>query len=91
MSKLDSSAFDIEFPQHVPMGKREYWLNWVSEKGASVEQLSDNVYRFGCTRQKQLAYVGWAIYHTNLSHLCKVVAVTGGAEARASAYAQPPN
>jgi len=88
---LDSSAFDIEFPLHVPMDKREYWLNWVSEKGACVERLSENVYRVSCIRAKQLAYVGWAIYHTNLSSLCKVVAVSGAAEAQANVYTKPPN
>ena len=84
------STFQIVFPEHTAARSIAQWLDWLSNRGATIEPLPGNAYRISCSRAKQLAAVGWAIYHTNLATLCRVESVSGEAEARASAYTESP-
>jgi len=86
---MEPSSFTIAIPRHVDAKDRNYWLEWLREKGADVEPLNENNYRISCSRARQLEYVGWALYHTALSRISNVLEVSGAAEARASAYSQP--
>jgi len=84
------STFEIAFPEHTAAGPIAYWLDWLSNRGAAIEALPGHIYRISCGRSKQLAAVGWAIYHADLATLCRVVAVSDEAEDRASAYTESP-
>jgi hypothetical protein len=88
---VESASFTIEFPEHLPRAKWQYCLNQLSDTGASIEETGDRLFRVVCSKPKQLAHVGWTLFHTHFRDLCRVVAVSGGAEAQASAYPKPPN
>jgi len=87
---MEPGSFTIEFPQHLPSEKRKYCLDQLSNIGASVERHADYVFRVVCSKPSELAHVGWVLFHTHLSDLCRVTSTSGGAEARASAYQKPP-
>jgi len=76
----------IEFPEHLPPEKRKHRLDQLSNTGASVERHADHVFRVVCSKPVELAHVGWLLFHTHLSDLCRVTSTSGGAEARAGAY-----
>ncbi len=86
---MEPSSFTITIPRHVDAKQRNYWLEWLREKGAEVESVNEDTYRVSCYRTRQLEYVGWALYHTALAKLSVVLEVSGAAEARASAYSRP--
>ena len=94
IAKLDGmqpSSFTIELPEHLADGKWEYWHQWFTDKGATVEAQGGRTYRIVCTRNSQLAYVGWAVFHTALASMCTVVATSGLAKPHASDYPKPSN
>ena len=88
---MQPSSFTIELPEHFAREKWDYWFQWLKDKGADVKPMGDRTFQVICTRNNQLAYVGWAIFHTGLSSLCTVVGTTGLAKPHASAYSKPPN
>jgi hypothetical protein len=87
---MEPASFTIEFPEHLPPEKRKYCLDQLSNTGASVERHADHVFRVVCSKPSELAHVGWVLFHTHLSDLCRVTSTSGGAEPRASAYQKPP-
>jgi len=87
---VEPGTFTIKFPEHLPRGKWQYCLNQLSDTGALVESESDFVFRVVCVKPRQLAYVGWALFHTHFAKLCEVVTTTGSAEPHANAYPKPP-
>ena len=88
-SRLERASFTIEFPEHLPADRRTYCLNRLSTVGASVTEVSDGVFRIGCSTRNELAQVGWVLFHTHIADLCRVTGTSGDAEAKASAYPQP--
>ena len=62
---MESASFTIEFPQHLPREKWQYCLTQLSGTGAAVEQENERVFRVVCSKPKQLAHVGWALFHTH--------------------------
>lgn len=84
------SSFTIEFPEHLPSEKRQYVIGHLSDTGATIEPVSDGVFRVICLKNKELEHVGWALFHTHFSHCCRVIETSGKAENKASAYAKPP-
>jgi hypothetical protein len=86
---MEQASFTIEFPEHLPREKWQYCLTQLTDTGAAVEQETERVFRVICSKRKQLAHVGWALFHTHFSNLCRVVATSGEAENRASAYPKP--
>ena len=90
ISFMEPASFTIEFPEHLPTEKQKYCLDQLSNTGASVERHADHVFRVVCSKPSELAHVGWVLFHTHLSDLCRVISTSGGAEARASAYQKPP-
>jgi len=89
ISFMEPVSFTIEVQEHLPPEKREYCLDQLSNTGASVERHTDHVFRVVCSKPSELARVGWLLFHTHLSSLCRVTSTSGGAEARASAYQKP--
>jgi hypothetical protein len=87
---MEPASFTIEFPEHLPREKRQYCLDQLSATGASVEPKSERVFRIICSKPNQHAHVGWALFQTHFSSLCRVIGTSGGAEDRATAYAKPP-
>lgn len=86
---MEFSTFEIEFPAHVAARDRDYWLEWVVDKGGQVEQLGPLAYRLYCTRPRQLEHVGWALFQTAFSKIARVTLVSGAAQSHASAYSLP--
>jgi hypothetical protein len=87
---MEPSSFTIEFPERLPSEKRQYCLDHLADAGASVESQGEQTFRIVCSKRAQLAMVGWALFHTHFSRLCRVVASSGSAEVRADAYQRPP-
>jgi hypothetical protein len=87
---MEPPSFTIEFLEHLPPERRQYCLAQLGDTGAAVEQIGDRVYCVVCSKPKQLAHVGWALFHTHFSSLCRVIATSGEAEDRASTYLKPP-
>ena len=88
---LEPASFTIEFPEHLPRAKWQYCLDQLTSHGAQVQPESERAFRVVCEKPKPLAYVGWALFNTHFAQLCKVIATSGGAERRASAYPVPKN
>jgi hypothetical protein len=86
---MELASFTIEFPEHVKAATRKRSLDLCCEKGASVEQLSDRVFKVVCSSPRVLAIVGWLLLQTSVGDSCRVISTSGGAEARASAYPMP--
>jgi hypothetical protein len=86
---MEPASFIIEFPAHLPRDKWQYCLDQLSQTGASVETKGDRIFRVVCSRQNQVAMVGWKLFQTHFSKLCRVIATSGVAKAQASAYAHP--
>ena len=87
---MQPSSFTSEFGDHVPQEKQKYCLRQLEEVAAEIRTQGQRKCEIVCLRKSQLAKVGWALFQTHFSQLCKVVAVTGAAEARADAYKHPP-
>jgi hypothetical protein len=87
---MEPASFTIEFPEHVRPEKQKYCLDLLSNTGALVERHSDRVFLVVCSKPRELADVGWTLFHTLLSDVCRVTSTSGRAEARASAYPMPP-
>jgi len=87
---MEESSFTLEFPEHLPRAKWQYILDQLGQTGASVEEQTEHRFLVTCSRDKQLAEVGWALFHTHFQDKCKVVATSGAAVAKASAYPDPP-
>jgi hypothetical protein len=87
---MERPSFTIEFPEHVKSEKSQYVLNELKSAGAEVEQHSDRTYLITCSKANHLNHIGWALFHSHFREVCRVIAVSGGAEARASAYSRPP-
>lgn len=88
---MDISTFTIEFPIHLAEDRREYCLFHLRDLGAGVEQSGGNSFVVSCHKPKDLVRIGHFLFHTHVASYTKVVAVSGGAELRASAYQGPPN
>jgi hypothetical protein len=83
------SSFTIEFHQHVPLERRKYCLTRLGETGAIVELHSEQSASILCLKPNQLAHVGWLLFHSHFNRLCSIVATSGEAQAKASAYPSP--
>lgn len=83
---MDTSTFTIEFPIHLAEDRREYCLFHLRDLGAAVEQSGENSFVVSPHRLKELARIGHFLFHTHVASYTKVVAVSGAAELRASAY-----
>jgi hypothetical protein len=88
---MERASFTVEFPEHLPREKWQHCLTQLSDTGAAVEQENERVFRVVCSKPKQLAHVGWALFHTHFSNLCRVIATSGKAEDRAGRYPKPPS
>jgi hypothetical protein len=82
-------SFTIEFPEHLKVARRKQTLDRLCEKGASVEQIDDRVFKVNCPDPSILAVVGWLLLKTAFRKSCRVISTAGNAEARASAYPFP--
>jgi len=80
------SSFTVQFPEHLAPEKRQYCLDHLGDTGASVQPQSEKVVRITCRKPTELARVGWMLFHTHFATFCDVIATSGSAEARASAY-----
>src|ERR1700680_1678194 len=87
---MEPSSFTIEFPEHVPYGKRQYCLDCLADDGGLVESQGDRTVQITCLKRSQWATRGWSLFHMHFSNLCRVIAASGAAEARATAYSKPP-
>ena len=87
---MNDSSFTLEFPEHVPRTKWQYILDQLAQTGSTVEETDTHQFLVTCTRERQLAHVGWALYHTHFRDVCRVVATSGEAVSEASAYPNPP-
>jgi hypothetical protein len=88
---METSAFTIEFPEHLPRAKWQYCLDHLSQTGATIREVSATRFQVECAKPKQLADVGWLLFHTHFAKLCRVVSVSGDAEVSAGAYRQAPS
>jgi hypothetical protein len=87
---MEASSFTLEFPEHLPRATWQYVLDQLAQTGAVVEEKSQRQFLVTCSKGRQLAHVGWALFHTHFRDICNVVATSGGARAQASAYPDPP-
>ena len=83
---MDPSSFTIEFPEHLAAQPREYCLFHLRDFGASVEPIDGRRFLVSCHKPKELARVGHFLFHTHVAGYTQVLAVSGAAERRASAY-----
>jgi hypothetical protein len=88
---MEPSAFTIEFAEHITIEKQNYCLDQLAENGAEVKARGGRTFDIVCSKPSQLARIGWSLYETHFSRLCRVVATSGSAKARASEYSKPPN
>jgi hypothetical protein len=79
---LEQPSFTIEFPEHLPEAKRQYYLDHLKNTGALVEPQSERIFLIICLRRQQLARVDWALFHTQFQNQCQVISTSGGAETR---------
>jgi len=86
---MDESTFTIAFPEHPPREKWQYILDQLADTGASIEQQGEHNFVVVCAKPTQTEGVGWALFHTHINNMCKVVATSGSALAQASAYSSP--
>jgi hypothetical protein len=87
---MNESSFTVEFPEHLPRDKWQYVLEQLAQTGATIDEETEQKFWISCSRARQLAHVGWALFHTHFRDICKVVATSGSAVAEASAYPGPP-
>ena len=85
----DASSFSIEFHAHVPLDRRQYCLTRLADTGATVETRNEQTATIFCSKPNQLAHVGWLLFHSHFNRLCRVVATSGEAQSKASAYPKP--
>ncbi len=85
MSFVESS-FTIQFPEHVAQEKRKYCLDRLGESGATVHLESENTFRIVCRKPNELLRAGRVLFHSHIRNICSVIATSGFAEHRASAY-----
>ena len=83
---MESSSFTIEFPEHLAGERREYCLFHLRDLGASVEPIDGNRFMVSCQKPKDLSRAGHFLFHTHVASYTKVVAASGEAKLRASAY-----
>lgn len=86
LAAMESSSFTIVFPEHLSPERREYCLFHLRDLGASVEPIDGNQYLVLCHKPKDLSRAGHFLFHTHVASYTQVVAVSGDAELRASAY-----
>jgi hypothetical protein len=84
------ASFTVEFPEHVPLDERQYALRALADDGGAIDEIGERTFAILCTTDKQLRLVGWALFHTRIKDLCRVISVAGAAVAEASAYPRPP-
>ena len=84
------ASFTVEFPEHVSRDARQHALRMFADDGASIDEIGDRRFTILCTTGKQLRRVGWALFHTHVKDVCRVISVGGAAVAQASAYEPPP-
>lgn len=84
------ASFTVEFPEHVPRDERQYALRALADDGGSIDEIGERTFAILCTTDKQLRRVGWALFHTRIKHLCRVIGVRGAAVTQATAYPPPP-
>jgi hypothetical protein len=86
---VETSTFVIEFRSPIRKYELDWWLTILYRDAATVEQISEQQYRITCNRPRQLENVGWAIHHTALASLCRIIEVTGIAQANKASYTKP--
>lgn len=88
---MEPSSFTIEFAEHITIEKQRYCLDPLAELGSEVKAQGERRFEIACPKPSELAMVGWSLFQTHFSRLCRVVATSGSAEARATAYLKPPS
>jgi len=86
---MDEAGFVIEFQEHLTDETSAHCLNQLADTGACIKSVSDHTYSVTCAKPRQLAHVGWLLFHTHIARKCTVVSVSGSAELRSSAYPHP--
>jgi len=86
MRAVEPASFTIQFPEHLPLEKRQYCFDRFTNYGAIIEQQGEHVFTIVCSKRQQLIRVGYLLLCSHISDMCRVVSTTGSAEARASAY-----
>ena len=84
------ASFTVDFPEHVPPDERQYALRALADDGGAINEIGERRFAILCTTDKQLRLVGWALFHTRIKDLCRVIGVGGAAVAQATAYPPPP-
>ena len=90
VSELENPSFTVEFHEHLSSTDWQHWLNQLKNTGAEIEPQNERTFLIICSRPHQVAHVGWALFHSHLRNICRVVSAAGGAVAHASAYPRPP-
>lgn len=82
---METGSFTIEFLEHFSASRYKVWLDLLKNKGARVEQQSERVFRIHCSNRAEIRKAGFLLLYP-MRDDCNVIATTGSAEARASAY-----
>ena len=85
---MEPSSFLLEFHPHLSEKDWHNFMLAVGTAGATSRWHSSHRVELTCIRRSKLQHVGYIIYRVADPSLGRVVGVTGGAQARASAYAR---
>lgn len=86
---MTESSFTIIFLEHMPRERWQYILDGLSEHSERIEKLNNNKFRIVCINSKQLNHVGWSLFHTHYTKMCKIIETSGEALPKAKAYTMP--
>jgi hypothetical protein len=79
------ASFDVRFPEHLAQDRIASWLILIQQH-ATLAALDAHTFRASCTNDRAADALGCLLFHTSMTRHMRVVAVSGIAVAKASAY-----
>jgi hypothetical protein len=78
-------SFTVEFPDHLPSWRVQFWIDRCSDAGALVEQQSERVFRILCSTEHQVFPV-YSVLRSGLADVCRTTPTSGEVEAIFNKY-----
>jgi len=79
---MEPDSFTIEFHEHVKAATRKHSLDLLREKGASVKQAGDHVFKVSCPSSRVGAFVARFLSSPAMGRSCRVISASNGAEGK---------
>jgi hypothetical protein len=84
-----AGTFTIQFHEHLPESRWQYYIQWIQSIGVQVQQTAPRQFLLVCESEQQISRVGLSLFRRCLKSYLNVLAVSGLASAQASSYHSP--